>query len=351
MKWVKPIEMKIRFNIFIICLGLVLITSCEKDVSQEFVAYNNNPLNDTVWATVLKDADPCNTMIGDLTPAVVEATIDLSENRVDCKPGNTDSLKITFNKDIFTSLENGVVTPVAPTGTAVVQVLRIRTSGDLIRMLRPTQTGHTLTEFGTGLFIRVMKDGKELSIKSGKNYQINLIETGAAPKVNMQRYLGSESIPAPAHNVYDPNFTWKLDTDVSYLNYFWENSRPVGYALTVNKLRWVTAQRPTATSSPNSRSRVTVYFSPSFTNKNTNVYAVFVGQKSVVKLDFDYASRSFRTDLLPYGFAYRLVSISKIGNNFYLGDASIANLTTPSVLKLNPQKVNEQKLHAYLDDL
>jgi hypothetical protein len=343
--------MKHRFNIIIICFVLIITASCGKDVSQEFVSYNNNPLNDTVWATVLKDSDPCNTMIGDITPASVEATIDLSENRVECKPGNTDSLKITFNKGIFTSLENGVATPVAPTGTAVVQVLRIRTSGDLIRTMRPTQTGHTLTELGTGLFIRVMKDGKELSIKSGENYQINLIETGAEPKANMQRYFGSESIPAPAHNVYDPNFTWKIDTDISNINYFWDNNKPVGYALVVNKLRWVTAQRPTATASSNSRSRVTVYFSPSFTNKTTAVYAVIVGQKTVVKLDFDYASRSFRTDLLPYGFAYRLVSISKIGKDFYLGDGSIANLTTPSVLKLNPQKVNEQKLHAYLDDL
>jgi hypothetical protein len=71
----------------------------------------------------------------------------------------------------------------------------------------------------------------------------------------------------------------------------------------------------------------------------------------VVKLDFDYATRSFKTDLLPAGADIKIVSISKIGINYYLSEKEVSNLTTAfSIIKLEPEKISLGKLQAYLDN-
>lgn len=333
---------------------LLLIASCTKESSQEFNAYSNNPLNDTVWATSLRPNDAANTMITDLMPPPDTASIDLSANETECKPGNSDSLKIIFSKGIFTSVENGVSTPVPPTGNALIQVIRIRRNGDLIRFLRPSQTTNSALELGGGVFIRITKDGKELGIKQGENIRIRLMETDAVPKTDMRRFFGTETTPPPIFNVFDPGFLWQPDNDNSPVPLFFDvqNGRnTTGYEIRTNRLRWVSVQRLLNPSISVDRSRVTVFLTPNFTNKTTNVFAVIVSQKTVVKLDFDYNSRSFRTDLLPTGAQIRLVSVSKIGKDFYMAESNINRLSTPSIIKLEPGKVSQYKLQTFLDNL
>lgn len=352
------VKMKKIYNIYFIFFVLIFITSCtscQKEASNEFNSYINNPLNDTVWATTLKPTDAVNTMTTELVNALETAKIDLSADEVICQPGRSDSLRIVFKKGIFTSLENGVVTPVNPEGTATVEVLRIRRSADLIRCIRTCKIGSDLTILGGGLFIRVTKDGKELSIKSGSNYRIILAETGAStPNRSMLRMFGKESTPAPLYNVTDPNFSWKPDADVSNVPILTENingQQRESYHFIIDKLRWVSAARVSTVGPISGRSRVTVYFPPNFTNKTTNVFAVVANQKTVAKFDFDYNSRTFVTDFMPNGTTFRIVSISKIGNDFYMGEKSVSTLSSPTILKLEPQKINKEKLQAFLDDL
>lgn len=345
--------MTFKYDILNICLGLILMTGCGKEVSQEFNAYPNNPMNDTVWAVTLKPTDAANTMIADLMPNPDVATIDLSADEVSCKPGSTDSLRITFKKGIFTSFENGVITPVQPSGTAEVQVIRIRRNGDIIRYLRHTLSAGTICEMGSGLFIQVVKDGRILDLKAGEEFKIKLMETGAAPKPDMLRFTGIESSPPPLYNVYDPAFDWQRSISDPNIDLFFEvmNGRNVsGYEIKSNKFRWISAQRPVPLSTPD-RKKVTVYFPPNFTNKTTNVYAVMANQKIVVRLNFDYNSRSFSTDKLPTNSKFRLVSISKIGNDFYMSESNVNDLTAAIVIKLDPKKIVKEKLQAYLDEL
>ena len=342
-------------------IGLIMLagfafvagTSCTKEVSGEFTQYQNNPLNDTIWATSLKATDAVNTIVNDIMPAVEKETFNLENSRSEIKVGGNDTFRIFFDKGIFTSLENGVVTPVKPEGTAEIQIFRIRRTGDLIKCLRSTQSGNVLMETAGGFFIRVVKDGKELNIASDKKYTVWWIETGANPKLNMLRYYAKESSPAPGYNVTDPNFEWKPDAELTAIPYLYEigSTSPRGYAMTLSSLRWVSMQKNVVPSSSNPNPRLTTIFSPNFTNKNTTVFAYYKRQKTVVKLDFDYASRSFKTDLLPAGADIKIVSISKIGINYYLSEKEVSNLTTAvSIIKLEPEKISLGKLQAYLDN-
>jgi hypothetical protein len=338
---------------FILLAGFAMsgCTSCTKEVSvEEFIQYQNNPLNDTIWSSAIKPTDAVNTIVTDLMPAVEKETLNLENTLSEIKVGGNDSFRISFAKDIFTSVENGVATPVKPEGTAEIQIFRIRRTGDLIKCLRSTQSGNVLMESAGGFFIRVVKDGKELSIAAGKDYRVLWIETGAKPKYDMLRYYAKESSPAPGYNVTDPNFEWKPDSDLKIIYFFNEPNAPTAYEMTLSSLRWVSMQKKVAPSSSNPSPRLTTIFSPNFTNKNTTVFAYYKRQKTVVKLDFDYASRSFKTDLLPAGADIKIVSISKIGSTYYLGKQELSSLVAGSPIKIAPEKIALEKLQAYLDE-
>lgn len=340
------------YIVFILLAGFAMsgCTSCTKEVSGEFTQYQNNPLNDTIWATSLKATDAVNTIVNDLMPAVEKETFNLENTRSEIKVGGNDSFRIFFDKGIFTSLENGVITPVKPEGTAEIQIFRIRRTGDLIKCLRSTQSGNVLMETAGGFFIRVVKDGKELSIGTGGSYLVKWIETGADPKNDMHKCYAKESNPTPDYNVTDPNFEWKPDAYAPAIPLFWESTRLTGYQMTLTSLRWVSMQKNVEINLNSKLIRLTTIFSPNFTNKNTTVFAYYKKQKTVVKLDFDYASRSFKTDLLPAGADIKIVSISKIGSTYYLGKQEMSSLVAGSPIKIAPEKIPLEKLQAYLDE-
>ena len=347
---------------FILLAGFAFIggTSCTKDVSNELYPYQNNPLNDTIWSSAIKPTDAVNTIVTDLMPAVEKETLNLENTLSEIKVGGNDSFRISFAKGIFTSVENGVVTPVKPEGNAEIQIFRIRRTGDLIKCMRSTQSsnvsGNVLTETVGGFFIKVIKDGKELSIADRTSYQLKWIETGTTnPKDSLRRFYAKESSPAPAYNVTDVNFEWKPDTD--NINKVESDQGSSGnypytyYKTNLNSLRWVSLQKNVG-GNQSDKIRLTTIFSSNYTNKNTAVFAYYKNQKTVVKLDFDYASRSFKTEMLPPGAEIKIVSISKIGTSYYLSEKEVSKLTTSScIIKLEPEKVPLAKLQAYLDGI
>jgi len=348
---------------FIMLAGIAFIagTSCSKDFSGEFTQYTNNPLNDTIWTANVKPTDAVNTIVTDLMPAFEKETLNLENTLSEIKVGGNDSFRISFGKDIFTSVENGVVTPVKPEGTAEIQIFRIRRTGDLIKCMRSTQLNNgltnSLTETVGGFFIKVLKDGKELSIKDGAKYQLKWIETGTVnTKEKLRRFYAKESSPAPDYNVTDVNFEWKPDMiDQSEIKpepgWGTGNLRYSYYPTNLTSLRWVSLQREVELSLNSKIIRLTAFFPPNFTNKNTAVFACYKNQKTMVRLNFDYASRSFNTELLPPGAEIKIISISKIGSNYYLSEKAVSNLTTAFCInKLEPEKISLAKLKAYLDE-
>ena len=340
---------------FILLAGYAFsaVTSCTKEVSGEFTQYPNNPLNDTVWSRTIQTTDAVNTIVTDLMPTVEKENLNLENTLSEIKVGGSDSFRIYFGKGIFTSDENGVVTQVKPEGNAEIQIFRIRKTGDLIKCMRPTQSSNVLMESAGGFFIKVVKDGKELSLAPGANYRVNWIETGADPKNDMRKFYAKESSPTLAYNLTDVNFEWKPDTDVSQIPLEVGN---IGnkvytcYAMILSSLRWVSLQKKLLINAL-SKTRLTTIFSPSFTNKNTTVFAYYKKQKTVVKFEFDFSSRSFRTDLLTEGAEIKIISISKVGSSYFLGEKEVSNLNPASIIKMEPEKISLATLQAYLDVL
>jgi hypothetical protein len=99
------------------------------------------------------------------------------------------------------------------------------------------------------------------------------------------------------------------------------------------------------------KTKVTAILSPNFTNKNTAVFAVFNNQKTVVNLKADYNSRSFFANNIPLKSSVKLISLSKIGGDYYLGVKEVSSIAFVTSYTIAPNKISLKDLITYLNNL
>lgn len=330
------------------CLGLLFITACRKEMSDNFNLYSGNPLNDTVWARSLSSFYAVHDLFDNLTPAFIIDSFDVNSGK-SLKYG--DSLEISFSAGSWV----GSGTSGAPQGNAKVEILPLKRKGDFIRTFRPTVTGNgSLLETGGGFFIRVSKDNNDLSLASNMTFKIRFNDVDTPPRANMQVFYGKEGFPAPVKGI-DTAFYWIRDFDTTYVNTWSKISNNpltpsyMGYELNSKNLRWVIAGRYIDSSQP--KTKVTAILSPNFTNKNTAVFAVFNNQKTVVNLRSDYASRSFFANNIPLKSSVKLISLSKIGGDYYLGVKEVGSIAFVTSYTIVPGRISLKDLITYLNNL
>ena len=327
-------------------LSALFFASCKKELSDNFATYTGHPLNDTVWVRNVPGTASVHDLFNDLTPGFLVDSFNVST-------GSTlrfgDSLEITFNPGSCI----GPGTSGVPTGNARVEILPLKRKGDFIKMFRPTTNNQNLLETGGGFFIRVSKDDKELTLVNGATVKIKFNDVDT-PKLNMQVFYGKEGNPVPPKGI-DTSFFWIRDFDTTAIPTWSKPSNNplvpsyMGYELTSKNLRWVAAERYIDSTQP--KTKITAILSPNFTNKNTAVFAVFANQKTVVNLRGDYPSRSFNTINIPLKTAVKLVSISKIGGDFYLGVKDISSVATVTSYTIVPSEKSLKDITAFLNAL
>lgn len=330
------------------CLGLLFITACRKEMSDNFNLYPGNPLNDTVWSRSFSSFYAVHDLFDNLRPAFIIDSFDVNSGK-SLKYG--DSLEISFSAG--SCAVPG--TSGTPQGNAKVEILPLKRKGDFIRTFRPTVTGNgSLLETGGGFFIRVSKDDNDLSLVGNITFKIKFNDVDTPPRTNMQVFYGKEGFPAPVKGI-DTAFYWIRDFDTSYLNTWSKISNNplipsyMGYELNSKNLRWVIAGRYIDSTQP--KTKVTAILSPNFTNKNTAVFAVFNNQKTVVNLRSDYASRSFFANNIPLKSSVKLISLSKIGDDYYLGVKEVGSIAFVTSYTIVPGRISLKDLITYLNNL
>lgn len=330
------------------CFGLLLVTACNKEMSENFNLYTNHPLNDTIWTKTDNIIYSVHSLFNNLAPDMIEDTFDVGSEK-SFRFG--DSLEISFEAE---SCVDGQSPGSAAQGIAKLQLLPLKRKGDFIRIFRPTVAGNgSLLETGGGYFIRISKDDKELSLAGNATFKLRFNDVDTA-KLNMQLFYGKEDFPVSVESI-DRAFFWIRDYDITPLKTWEKNSNnPLipsysGYELISKNIRWVMAGRYADSTQP--KTKVTAILSPNFTNKNTAVFAVFANQKTVVNLGADYFSRSFFANNIPLNSAIKLVSLSKIGGDFYLGETAITGVAKVTSYKIIPAKTSLKNILTYLNRL
>lgn len=315
------------------CIAFLFFTACKKELSSNLILYPNHPLNDTAWK---KHSDP-----NDLNGLAQLMFPNLTVDSFNCSNTDTlsygDSLSIVIPGGSFGFASyggsggsgGGGGTNVC-SGPVRIEFFRLKTKGDFIKFFKPTTSNGYLLETGGGIFIRVTQNDHELKLLPGATITIRFSDT-QDPKPNMQVFYATETIPYLQKGSVDSMHNWLRDLDTTWIKTW---SKPnsqntsivTGYELVSKNLRWISACRYTDSTLPSTK--ITAVLPPNFTNKNTVVFAVFANQKTVVRLNDDFNSRSFAAYHIPIGAKITLVSLSLIGTDLYLGTKTINDVGT-----------------------
>jgi hypothetical protein len=346
-----------KINGIIGCLLLLTLAACNKEISNNngFTPYANNPLNDTVWITNIPGDAPIYKLADTIFHNnVIIDTFDLAKDKV-FEFG--DSLEIEIHANSFfvgtgnPSTGGGGGVGTTPTdGKATIEILRIQTRGDFIKAYRPNNSFGALLETASGFFIRVVKNGQELMLLPDSTVKIKYSDI-QDPVSNMQVFYGMETFPFTT-SARDEAHTWVRGKDTSWIKTFVKqsgNSYKRGYEIEAKRLRWISAER--FLDSTVAKTNIYAILPPNYTNKNTQVFVALDKNRTVLALNSDINTRSFTTKNIPLKAKITLVSISKIGDDFYLGTKVVNDVGTVVNYSITPEKKTLGQILDYLNSL
>ncbi|MBV9988178.1 MAG: hypothetical protein JO301_10885 [Chitinophagaceae bacterium] len=325
-----------------VCLSMLFLSACNKELSDNFTTYTGHPLNDTIWVRNLPSTAAVHELAQLLTPDII---VDSFETSKDTTLKYGDSLEISFTAG---SCVGSTGAPVS--GKVKLEILRVRKKGDFIKAFVPTSSNGYPIESAGSFFIRVSKEGKELGLAPGASVKIRFIDIEDT-KSNMWVFYGRESSPLPVSGI-DTAFSWTKGDDSSAVRQF-QRSGPgnsiKGYELFSKNLRWINADRFNDTSKP--KAKITAILPLNYTNKNTAVFAVFTDQRTVMSMKADFASRSFAASNIPLGTKLKIVTLSRIGDDLYLGTRDVNDVGTSVYYQISPEKKSLKDILSFLNGL
>jgi hypothetical protein len=308
--------------------------SCKKESSNEFITDPGNPYNDTSWTKSIPAAAPVNEIFQILASPSEDSAFDATNGK---SINFSNYLQINFPANGFNA-----------GGNAKAQVIYLKTKGDMIRFGKPTTSGDKFLISGGAFLINVTGNNQSLSVQQNKQITIRYTTLHIDPQMTL--FYGDTSV-----NSTD-GFTWVASPDTLTTKpvtawYYNRDSGNVlyGYEILSRKCHWINCDHY-ADFGNLPRTKVFSTLPANFTNKNTGVFLVFKDIFSVARMIGDADNHLFFTKDVPVGKDVIVVSISKIGEDFYLAQKQVT-VTENINVKLSPEKKTEQEISDYLDSL
>jgi hypothetical protein len=335
------------YYLFIIIL-LTGFTACKKELSNRdsFEAYQNNPLNDTSWTEKIFLGSNFKDLIFESTYiAPFTDTINIDSTSTSVLPDNTE---LIFSKSSFRNADGSLVN-----GKINMVVHSLNKKGDLVKLMQSTAYKRTIFESIGTFYIKAYKDNNELFLVRDSTVKIRFNDSKRDKRANIKLCSGIENLmPQPTKN-HHFNFSWfESDNEIGIKKWDRQNSSGnsiKGYEVTSNKLNWISAIEPIDSS--NELEGFAVVLPPNFTNNNTIVYAVLEDNNTAVQLIPSYNSKAFISDHFPSNKKVTLLSITKIGKDFYFGKIYLNEIDDKKIYKLNPEKTTLKYISDFLNGL
>lgn len=329
-----------EFYIFLL-LTNVFFFSCSKKNKDVFVAYANDPQNDTAWVDQPSITSPVYKIPKIFSIAPKEDSFDVAAG---ASIHFSEGLDIIFPSAGF-KYANGT----AVTGKVKIHITHLNKKGDFIRFALQTTSFDKLLATGGAFFVRITKQGQELVLEPAKNIMLLIRE--ASPVYNMKVFYGEQLLLPPIPLVINSMFTWALGIDISDVNVF-SGQDALGtyraYELISKRLNWISCNY--FIDGGQSKTRTTVVLPLNFTNKNSLVFAVFKDQKTVLQFEGHGSSKSFVSENIPFSKKIILVSISKIGEDIFLGSKE-ATADKNERVNITPERKTKAEVDQFLDAL
>jgi hypothetical protein len=244
--------------------------------------------------------------------------------------------------DQLFSNASGTVIPCNTCPDFRLEVVEVESKGDLVaRNTGTVTTGNQVLESGRTLHLKATCNGEELHLTPGNLLKIQIPAE--------QPLFANQVFTNPAGVSADPFAGW-TSTSEPVTNAEWTNSNntgfQLGYQLFAPALQWVCAGRVLE----EANSSFCLELPLGFSDQNTKTYMVFKQIQSVLPLTYNASDFRFCAPFVPQGFGVQLVSISKLGNQYWLAYKDVETGSTNSA-PLEPQKMTEQQVIDFIKNL
>lgn len=330
-------------NLFIGVCIISMTIGCKKNMNEPdvFIVDTSIAINDTVWAN------------NDTFPSITSVLI--QPNAVDSFSNDEDTIVKLKDGSIVSFPSSGSInpgqnpSPLPPKTIIRSEISIIRTKGDLIKCgISTLGVNNSLMDVSAIVNINLFnkKNNKELL------WNVN------NPRKNIAIKLNSSKIDSSANYYYyqygsstlkDSNWIASPNTGLPPLNPPRVTYNQGSYAILSNRIGWFGLMKPVNQSI--AKTKLAAYLPLNFTNKNTIVYAVFDNSKSVVRLKSNARGKTFSIPNIPTNSNVTIVSLSLIGNEFYLGIKKSIVSANNSPVSVLPIKKTMQEIALYLNSL
>lgn len=324
-----------RIATILLLSSALFFNACKKN-SDVFVP-DPGQLNapDTAWYNTITSSMPVISLQSSLKIEPVKDSFEVSGTATTIVTSN--GVQCTFSPNCCVNSSGQTIT-----GKVYVEVLLVKKKGDMVLLNKPTSSNGSMLVSGGEIFIRLLKDGKE--VRLAPNAKINLRYADSPINTSMKLFFGDESNPV--------RFNWLPNTDTLY------NALVAGqqfYEIITNHLRWINVDYFYDTANT-LRSTVSAHLPSNYTNANTSVFLVFKDFRSVLGMYGDVPEKRFISGKVPNGKVATIVAVSKQGNDYFLGKEVITtgvNVTTANNQKivLNPVKSSLADIKLFLNTL
>ena len=342
-----------KLIVSILFLSLVTFCpSCKKD-SDEFIVTGTTTLilKDTIKDTVWEDESKLVTLptTFNIEKLANELSKTSDKNVFDAELGG----KITTPEDVTVNIPaNACVTKTNQpcTGKIDIEILFLKTKGELIANDKPTTSGGKLLISGGVVKIMASQSGQEVKIASGKSLKIRF--KNASPDPNMRFFEGKtdgrfkfdwvQIIGTGSQNI--ANVTTWADSTL--------NRENRGYEIVTDRFGWINCDK--FSDDQNLTNKFSVALPDTFTNRNTSVYIVFKDINSVVKLEGNPSTKQFSIPNgykgIPIGRNVIVVSTSKFDTQSML-DVQETTVTATTTVKMKPQRSTPEEMKKKIHNL
>lgn len=325
---------------FVQCIGfaaVLFLSSCVKD-TDEFIADANQIIGpDVTWYSSVSGWMPANVLKNSLNiNADIDSISDVSiENTITTNSG----LECTIDPNSFVDASD---LPIS--GSIAIESKLITKKGDFIKMSRPTISENKILVSAGAFFIQATKSGKQLKLANGKSIRLKYKSSGANLYPHLTLFNIDETDPEKMNCIEN------ADT-LSGVNKIYYSADE--YQIKTNKLSWANCyHEQDVTGLP--LTKISLTLPVNYTNANTLAYVIFNSQNTVIPLKGDISTKKFKSISIPVGISARVVTITKEGNFYYLGNYSFT--TNDSVsgyqsISVTPTKKSFQYITEFLDNL
>jgi hypothetical protein len=300
--------------------AIFILNSCIKEMDVFIPDPGQVSGPDTIWYSAITSSMPVVTLKKNL---LLPRDIDSIQNNLSSSFVSSSGLQCSIDTNSFLDDSGHIVR-----GKIAIETNLLIKKGDFIKMSNPTSSGNKIMISGGAFFVNATNNGKQLRLAPDKKFTVQYNVVNTFPALNL--YNGDGSNIEKFNWIQNADTVNGKNTVVSVSNSF---------EIVCNKLNWMNCQYQFDTAGIK-YTNISVTLPPTYTNFNTIAYLVFNDFNSVLGIYGNNKTRTFMIGGVPVGRSVKVVTITKEGNFYYLGNQEFVTAQVPQAGSNSIQNIN-----------